>query len=242
VTPHPIAWTAEHEEIAQMAAAGYYYPGGDHDDVVQEARIGVWHATQTHRPDGLAFRRFAFGCARRRVITALKAATRRKHRVLTMAVSFDAPINPGRDEDDGTVGDQLAAPMSDPAEITLAAREAREMLARFALLSPFERECVQRVMIEGAHYDEVGPPKSVDNALQRAKVKLAGADTSRERSLEPGMHVVFVDRTVHQTEQQAAAAAREVIDGTIISLAKRKLHHATTSNPMVAHGGETPDG
>ena len=158
------------EQVARKAARGVFYPGADADDVLQEARIGVLKAIRDWRPGHeVPFEGFAYMCARRQVITGLKTARRGKHRVLSDATSLSLRI--GEDETDGTLADLIPSGI-DPERMTIAREQVREMLENARDLTPFERECVNRVLILGEPYDTVGDTKSVDNALQRARRKL----------------------------------------------------------------------
>ena len=44
------AWTPRHEAIANGAAKGFWVVGQDHEDLVQEARIGVLKAMRQWQP------------------------------------------------------------------------------------------------------------------------------------------------------------------------------------------------
>src|SRR3546814_9578059 len=58
----------------------YFVPGGDHEDVRQQAMIGFWKSVRDFTPDaGASFPSFARTCMQRQVITAVKAANRMKH-------------------------------------------------------------------------------------------------------------------------------------------------------------------
>lgn len=162
-------WTLQHERIARHATRGYYLPGAEHEDLVQEARIGVMKAITSYRPDrGCTFATFAATCARAEVVNAVHWATRNKRTVFDRARRFDEPIG-----DDGlTLGDFVAALDGDPEHVALQHERVRAVLAALDDLTPLERECVVRAHIYGEPYDDIGPRKRVDNALQRAGVKL----------------------------------------------------------------------
>jgi RNA polymerase sporulation-specific sigma factor len=227
-------WTPICEAIARTATRGIFYPGAGPEDVLQEARIGVHKALGDFRPGGGAsFETFAAMCARRQVLTGLKLAQRGKHRVLSDAISFDTPAN-----EDGTVtvGDLIVSPASDPCRIVVARDEALRLLARLGQLTPWERECVERALIGGEEYGQVGPVKSVDNAVQRARRKLAAADRPRAHRR---VVKVYVDRSVFPTERQAVTQALGVREGVVVSIAKRKLLDGRERAPQ---GRPTADG
>ena len=92
---------ARHQGLVMSVAARYYVPGGDGDDVRQQAMIGFWKAVRDYRPAaGTSFTTFAHTCMKRQVITAVKAANRYKHGVLNDADRLDTPAadaDAGRD-------------------------------------------------------------------------------------------------------------------------------------------------
>ncbi len=75
-----------HEGLVLSVARKYFVPGGDHQDVRQQAMIGFWKAVRDYsEAAGSAFPSFARTCMQRQVITAVKAANRMKHAPLTSA-------------------------------------------------------------------------------------------------------------------------------------------------------------
>lgn len=75
-----------HEGLVMSVARRYFVPGGDHEDVRQQAMIGFWKAVRDYSGTaGAAFPSFARTCMQRQVITAVKAANRMKHTPLTDA-------------------------------------------------------------------------------------------------------------------------------------------------------------
>lgn len=69
-----------HEGLIISVARRYFVPGGDQEDVRQQAMIGFWKAVRDYTTHGGAsFPSFARTCMQRQVITAVKAANRMKH-------------------------------------------------------------------------------------------------------------------------------------------------------------------
>jgi len=69
-----------HEGLIMSVARRYFVPGGDHEDVRQQAMIGFWKAVRDYSDAAAAsFPSFARTCMQRQVITAVKAANRMKH-------------------------------------------------------------------------------------------------------------------------------------------------------------------
>jgi RNA polymerase sporulation-specific sigma factor len=69
-----------HEGLIMSVARRSFVPGGDHEDVRQQAMIGFWKAVRDYSGGaGASFPSFARTCMQRQVITAVKAANRMKH-------------------------------------------------------------------------------------------------------------------------------------------------------------------
>src|SRR6058998_1628475 len=63
--------------MAHAAADGWTLPGGEHDDLAQEARLAIARAVDCFRGDPENFERFAWVCARHRVIDAVRRGAAR---------------------------------------------------------------------------------------------------------------------------------------------------------------------
>lgn len=154
--------------ICHSLAQKYYADGNGYDDLVQAAFIGVGKAVRTYNAGrGITFRTFAYFCAERQVQTLAKMARAGKHRALTLAASLDAPV-----------ADDMP-PMQLPSRMTPERiMESRAMFDEICVavdsdLTPTERTAVLGYAA-GCSYDEIpGDAKAVDNALQRARRKLA---------------------------------------------------------------------
>jgi RNA polymerase sporulation-specific sigma factor len=167
-----------YHRLACARGRRYYLPGGDADDVVQEALIGLYKAVRDYRSDRQAsFRGFAEVCITRQIMTAVKTAGRRKHQPLNSYVSIFRPREEGSLEVDleHVLDDHHAV---DPADHVVADTDAAAVRQRVAsVLSGFEVD-VLRLFVAGQSYQEIGAVlgrqvKSVDNALQRIKRKLS---------------------------------------------------------------------
>jgi RNA polymerase sporulation-specific sigma factor len=151
-----------YDGMVRATARRYYLQGADHDDLLQEGRIGLFNAVRSFRLEKhQRFDTFAELCVRRRVQSAIRAAARQKHSPLNQALSLPT----GRFFDVRLTGDDR--PSDRDIDLTLCLCDK---------LTPFEREVV-RGYLEGRSYLEMGRnlaclPKSIDNALQRAKRKI----------------------------------------------------------------------
>ncbi len=172
-------------------ARSYFLLGADVDDVLQESMIGLYKAIRDFDPDRQThFRGFADMCVQRQLITAVKGATRHKHGPLNSYVSFSRPV--GSDDDgERVLADVLpAGALADPAEQVVSSERIRALQAYLDReLSDLEVE-VLRMHVDGKSYAEIAgqlqrQTKSIDNALQRIKRKLA-THLSRRAAAESG--------------------------------------------------------
>ena len=120
--------------FVRMKASSYFLAGGESEDLVQEGLIGLCKAVRDFRPDKeTSFRSFAELCVTRQIITAIKTATRIKHRALNSYVSF-SHTPAGQDPDsDCTLGDALpGSHVDEPSVQVISSRGAAEprLLAR----------------------------------------------------------------------------------------------------------------
>ena len=75
---------------AQLICSKYFIPGGDKDDLEQEAMIGLFEAIHAYKDDYHAsFWAFASMCIHREIITAIKTANRKKKAFLNNYVSLN---------------------------------------------------------------------------------------------------------------------------------------------------------
>jgi len=157
--------------LRHWICSGYFLAGADHDDLLQEATVGLLKACHDFEPGHGSFRTFAELCMRRQAITAVLTATRRKHQPLNDATPLDKPVL-------NAAGDEMSLldilPGREPEHLDeLEARRALRELAHAieSELTPAERRAVLG-RLNGLSYEQIGPRKPVDNALQRARRKL----------------------------------------------------------------------
>ncbi|MHB9038386.1 MAG: RNA polymerase sporulation sigma factor SigH [Armatimonadota bacterium] len=156
-------------------ARSYFLTGAEQDDVVQEGMIGLFKAIRDFQADKLThFRSFAELCVTRQIISAVKSATRFKHGMLNDCASLDALVS----DDGGCLLDVVAdATIADPERVLMQRQIVRFVRRQAAEgLSDLERE-VLRGYLGGRSYLQMAAelrkmPKTVDNALQRAKKKI----------------------------------------------------------------------
>ena len=180
------ALVIRYNRLVRICARPYFLAGGDSEDLIQEGMVGLLAAIREYDPSkAAAFRTYAEVCIKNRLRSAVKAAARDKHTPLNNSVPFEPPLFDGK-------GEQYAyhAPvrqLEDPEEIFLSRESFRErMEALMGQLSGFEAS-VLRLYLNGLSYSEIAAevkksPKSVDNAVQRIRRKLAQHTSSGDVS------------------------------------------------------------
>jgi len=179
---------SKYRNIVEGKARSYFLMGADHEDIIQEGMIGLFKAIRDFKNDRLLpFRAFAELCVSRQIFTAIKAATRQKHIPLNSYVSLHVTLFDS--DSDRTLLDTLAhTETSDPEEVVMTQQFTDDLRNHIRNdLSALESS-VLRGHVEGKSYQEIANDlrrrvKSVDNALQRAKRKIA---RSLKRLMEPG--------------------------------------------------------
>jgi RNA polymerase sporulation-specific sigma factor len=183
--------------FARAKARGYFLVGADFDDIVQEGMIGLFKAVRDFRPDRQAsFRAFAELCITRQILTAIKTATRQKHRPLNQYVSLSGLRVV---EDSERLVEELLDDhhVPDPADEIVSWEQLADMQASMAeMLSTLEVE-VLRLYLEGRSYQEISEQlgrhtKSIDNALQRIKRKLEAHLAARDAAAAETVEAVAV--------------------------------------------------
>jgi len=164
--------------VVEANARDYFWAGADMEDVVQEGMIGLYKAVRDYSPGAaIRFHSFARLCIRRQIITALKAATRHKHTLLNLSVSIVESMS-------NSLGPAVAAEMiadkdsGDPERIVISRHiwaDIRQVALR--TLSQLEWQALVNYM-GGEQYQDIAQQlgcnvKQIDNALQRAKKKIA---------------------------------------------------------------------
>lgn len=150
------------------------HSGLDINDLIQEGFLGLSNAIVHYDENKEAsFYTFAKTCIERRMISLIISTKRLKHKILNESLSLD-----GSSDDPEKVGLALFLGdiKNDPEEV-LCNKETREILVEKIkeTLTPFEKE-VFNLKIKNFDYKEIAqllgkPTKSIDNALQRIKVK-----------------------------------------------------------------------
>ena len=159
----------KYKELVRKKARAMFLIGGDTDDLIQEGMIGLFKAIQDYRSDREAsFHTFAGICIDRQLYSAVKNSTRQKHIPLNSYVSLS------EEEETGT----LEGLWSENPEALVIDRENTGLLEKeiSKALSPMENKVLD-LYLRGYGYVQIAEmmgkkPKSIDNALQRIRMKI----------------------------------------------------------------------
>lgn len=166
---------ARYSRLVRICARPFFLAGGDSEDLTQEGMFGLLFAIREYDPSSqVPFRSFAETCIRNRILSAIKSASRLKHMPLNSGVSLEDILL----EEASPVSTSATAFRRGPEEMVLARESAHEFFDTFArCLSPYERVILNQ-FLDGLSYQEMAEQtqrsvKSVDNAVQRIRRKLA---------------------------------------------------------------------
>lgn len=166
-----------YKPLVHKKSQPYYMAGGDDDDIVQEGLIGLYAAVMDFdKAKFPLFNVFAGVCIERRIISAVKKASRLKHTPLNSYISLS---DSAFDEEAGVqLGEIIDSGMGENPENILIERENVIGIEGIInnVLSEFEMQ-VLLCHLNGMSYKETAAAvkrdvKAVDNAMQRIKKKL----------------------------------------------------------------------
>lgn len=165
-----------YRQLVRTCTRPFFLAGGDREDLMQEGMIGLLSAMREFDPGGGAsFRTYAELCIRRRVISAAKSASRQKHSPLNDGVSLEEILSEENQSVSFLMGQRFDR---SPEEQVLAREREGDFIEAYSqYLSAFEAE-ILHYYLSGLSYDEIAAScgrslKSVDNAIQRIRNKLA---------------------------------------------------------------------
>ena len=148
-----------YQRLVRTCARPFFLIGGDSEDLTQEEA---------------SFRTFAEICIRSRLYSVLRAAGRGKHSPLNQSVPLDTPY---LDSNSYTSGTSSLA-QCNPEDFLIDREHTAALLSGVRKqLSDFEAE-ILGYYLDGLSCREIAgtvgkPPKSVDNAVQRIRRKVA---------------------------------------------------------------------
>ena len=147
--------------------------GLEFNDLVQEGMIGFSEAIRDYKDQkDVTFYTFASLCIERQILTAIKKATRDKHKLLNGSISLDYTY-----DEDSNMYDNISDDTQQSPEDKVIEMEEEKQLYGIIVdkLSSFEKQ-VFDLKIKDFSYKEIGQllnvdSKKIDNAIQRIKQK-----------------------------------------------------------------------
>ena len=169
------ALVTRYTRLVRTCARPFFLAGGDSEDLIQEGMVALIKAVREFAPDKAAtFRTFAEICIRNRLYSVLRMSARDKHKALNQSISLDTP---DFDSNSYTSGTSSLA-QRDPEDFLIDREHTAALLAGVRKqLSEFEAK-ILGYYLDGLSCREIAdavgkPPKSVDNAVQRIRRKVA---------------------------------------------------------------------
>lgn len=154
--------SSEAEYIIYTAAKGFWAPGWDFDDILNEARVGMWEASLSWRPDGGSkWTTYAIMCARRKIMDLVTRANTQKHSFLRYYTELESSGAYSIPEKSYECSDskQVLANLLKYVELT----DLEQTVLNLKLLDHGYKEIANELNISY---------KTVDNAVQRILKKL----------------------------------------------------------------------
>lgn len=151
--------------------------GLEFNDLVQEGMIGFSEAIRDYKNQkDVTFYTFASLCIERQILTALKKASRDKHKILNDSISLDYNY----DEESNLYDNIGDANQLTPEDTVIEMEEEKQLYAIIVdKLSTFEKQ-VFDLKLQNFSYKEIAQllntdSKKIDNAIQRIKQKASVA-------------------------------------------------------------------
>lgn len=164
----------KYKYLVRKKANTLFLLGGDTDDLIQEGMIGLFKAIRDYDEKAGSFYHFAELCIGRQIYTAIESAARKKHGPLNSYVSLS--VGPA-DGAEASLQRTFAADNQNPEQMLIDKENVDDFLNKiYGHLSRME-QTVLDYHLEGMNYRRIAakmgkPEKSIDNALQRIKLKV----------------------------------------------------------------------
>ena len=164
-----------YHRLVRTCARPFFLIGGDSEDLTQEGMFGLMNAVREYDSGKAAsFRTFAEICIRNRLYSVLRNAAGERHSPLNQSVPLDTPFFDSNSYTSGT--SHLA--QRNPEDDLIDRERTKSLLSGVRKqLSEFEAK-ILGYYLDGLSCREIAKavgksPKSVDNAVQRIRRKLA---------------------------------------------------------------------
>ena len=169
------ALVTRYNRLVRTCARPFFLAGGDSEDLTQEGMVGLITAVREYDAGKEAsFRTFAEVCIRNRLYSVLRASARDKQQPLNQSLSLDDSHFDSNPLTSGT--NNLA--QRNPEDFLIDREHTAALLSGVRKqLSEFEAK-ILGFYLDGLSCREIAtavnkPPKSVDNAVQRIRRKVA---------------------------------------------------------------------
>ena len=163
-------------QLVRACARPLFLAGGDSEDLIQEGMLGLLTAIRQFDPEmNASFKTYAEICIKSRMYSAVKSAARLKHLPLNDCLSLDHILS---EESQTQLAANPEAFRRTPEEQVLARESKIEFYnASAQQLSKLEKQVLE-LYLDGLSYSGIAlrthrNEKSVDNAVQRIRRKLA---------------------------------------------------------------------
>ncbi|MFN3995924.1 MAG: sigma-70 family RNA polymerase sigma factor [bacterium] len=162
----------------------FYIPGGEREDVIQEAYIGFLKAIKDFNKDKGNFKKFVNICVQRQITTAIKTSNRNKAKVLKNPLSLEHGIYGEEGGEKGLynyiIPSKIIQGFKDEISIEDAIidfMEKKRIIDTLYSKLTSKEEKILKLRSQGLSYNEIAKKmnlsvKSVDNAIQRIKKKI----------------------------------------------------------------------
>jgi len=168
--------------LVKVCARPYFLAGGDAEDLIQEGMLGLLSAIRQYKQnEGASFKTYAELCILNRLKSAVKNDLRLKHSPLNNRISLDDILS---EETKANATFIVDVDRRIPEEQVLARESKTDFYLVYSqYLSRLENDILSHYL-DGLSYKEISAItgrslKSVDNAVQRIRHKLA-------RHINPG--------------------------------------------------------
>jgi RNA polymerase sporulation-specific sigma factor len=159
-------------QLVRAFARPLFLAGGDSEDLIQEGMLGLLTAIRGFDPGrDASFHTYAEICVRSCLLSAIRAAQGGKHAPLNHSISYEPPLF-------DLTNARLLSSVESPEDVIIGREELKERLdVLIDQLSDFEAEIISPYL-KGLSCREIAQQighsqKSVDNAIQRIRRKLA---------------------------------------------------------------------
>ena len=174
---------SRYKNLVYSKSKPYFLAGADDDDIIQEGFIGLYKAVKDFDADRFPFFKvFAGVCVTRHIITAVKAASRKKHQPLNSYVSLDK--NTYDDDSDTTLLDVMAFnELQDPEAILINRERVDGMEYKInKVLSKLETE-VLVCYLEGLSYSEIAAKLGKDTKAVKPRSDIPVTEERRNQAI-----------------------------------------------------------